>query len=188
MLECKNKIQELGIPLTEVIDSFDSVDDLINYVRPLRDLEGFVIEFENGHRLKIKCDYYVRIHKNIDKVKSDKNIVELIINNQVDDVLAMLPEKDQKRVFEFVDMFWKLVEKKISELRLLYQQAMEQTQGDRKSIAVEFVPKLKNSDDAKFIFMMLKGLDAGECVMNYIKNNISSTRKWDSCRQWLENL
>jgi RNA ligase len=49
--------------------------------------EGDIIRFVDGHMLKVKNDWYVRIHKTVERIVFDRNIVNLIINEEVDDVV-----------------------------------------------------------------------------------------------------
>ena len=75
-----NKISDLQIPIVDVIQSFDDVKDLIAFTRELKDAEGFVVSFSNGHKIKVKADHYVRIHKTKDLIRTDRNIADIIVN------------------------------------------------------------------------------------------------------------
>lgn len=61
-------------------------------------IEGVVIRFQDGHMIKVKCEWYVRLHKTKDQISSEKNIVELLINNQIDDIIPFLLEDDKKKL------------------------------------------------------------------------------------------
>lgn len=67
--------------------------------------EGVVVRFETGHQIKVKCEWYVRIHKNKELVSSEKNLVELIVNQQLDDVIPFLMEADREKVLKYQDDF-----------------------------------------------------------------------------------
>lgn len=88
-----------GIEVVKVYESSD--DDLIEYIRKLEDAEGVVVRFDDGHMVKIKCDWYVRIHKVKSLLESEKDVVALILNNELDDLLPVLPQEDVARVNEF---------------------------------------------------------------------------------------
>ncbi len=73
--------------------SFGSVDDIATFwkdARALEDVEGYVIAFENGHRLKIKADAYVLRHKALAGLAHEKNVLAWIATDAVDDVLPLL--------------------------------------------------------------------------------------------------
>jgi RNA ligase len=65
------------------------------------DIEGAVIAFDNGHRVKLKCDWYVAIHKTKDDILHEKNLLKIILENKVDDILPHLPAIDQKEILDY---------------------------------------------------------------------------------------
>ena len=147
--------------------------------------EGDIIRFNSGHMVKVKNDWYVRIHKTIDRITFDRNIVDIIINEQIDDVVPMLPQVQADRVREFEARFWRAFKQK--ENRLLGQRmnASQTYEDDRKRIALEMVPHLENKADAQFIFRMLDGHDLRELLLKHIEKSIHTNVKWDECAAWL---
>jgi len=73
----------------------------LEYVRDLEDLEGFVVRFDDGHMLKLKCHWYLQIHKAKEAILQDRNIVELILDDKLDDIKAHLPAEDRDRLTQF---------------------------------------------------------------------------------------
>lgn len=179
---------EVGNPFT-CVPRYGSVEgNIADYVARQREAEGRegdIIAFDNGHRLKVKNDWYVRIHKTVERIVFDRNIVNLIINEEVDDVVPMLPQVQADRVREFETRFWEAFRRKESELDILYRIAAHDYENDRKRIALEFVPTLKNKVDASFIFRMLDGHNLRELLLQHIEKNISSNTKWDACAEWM---
>ena len=180
-----DKIREFDIPVVNAIKPFNSLDELIAYTRNLEDAEGFVVAFDDGHRVKIKADQYVRIHKTVDRIVFDRNIVNLIVNEEVDDVVPMLPQVQADRVRGFELRFWDAFKSTEDALMLLYLEAKNDYGNDRKRIALEFVPTLQNKADAQFIFRMLDGHDLRELLLAHIEKNITTNVKWDECARWL---
>ena len=68
----------------ECVREFSSINgDALEYIETLRqrdDIEGVVVTFNDGHRVKIKTDFYVRLHKVKDAINSERKIVDLILN------------------------------------------------------------------------------------------------------------
>ena len=175
-------------PFTKV-PRYGSMDgNILEYVdsqRGKEGREGDIIRFADGHMLKVKNDWYVRIHKTIDRVRFDRNIVDLIINEDVDDVIPMLPQEQVDRIRDFETRFWnafRQTENRLYGLRIAAQQSYED---DRKRIALEMVPSLPNKTDAQFIFRMLDGSNIRDLLLDHVRKNISSNTKWDSCAVWL---
>jgi len=86
--------------------SYDNVDDLVKICETLpHDEEGFVVQFENGFRVKIKGIEYVRIHKLMSNV-TPINIWRCMING--DDIYtlkASLPEEFRLDIENITDIF-----------------------------------------------------------------------------------
>lgn len=61
-------------------------------------VEGVVIRLSDGHMAKMKAESYMRIHKAKDKITVEKNAVDAILNNEIDDLLPELGQEDRDRV------------------------------------------------------------------------------------------
>lgn len=172
-----------------VVPRYGSVEgNIIEYIdrqRGREGREGDIIRFADGHMLKIKCDWYVRIHKTLDRVKFDRNIVDLIINENIDDAIPMLPQEQIDRIRDFEQRFWEVFKQKENRLYGLRIAAQQSYSDDRKRIALEFIPTLQNKADAQFIFRMLDGHELRELLLAHIRKNISANVKWDGCAKWL---
>lgn len=96
-------LQEL--PLTEaatyfqsipVVRSFDlsSLDQCLQSLATFsgRDREGYVVVDGNFNRLKIKHPLYVRLHHLRASLNSQRNLIEVVRNGEMDEVMACLPE------------------------------------------------------------------------------------------------
>lgn len=79
-------------------DSYIEVVGELTFDQAARDVEGVVLRTSEGHMLKMKCDAYVRIHKAKDKISVEKNAVDAILNNEIDDLLPELAPEDQDRL------------------------------------------------------------------------------------------
>lgn len=182
----KDKIQEFEIPVVDSIDSFDTVEHLISYTRSLEDAEGFVIAFDNGHRLKIKADQYVRIHKTVDRIRFDRHIVELILHEEIDDVLPMLPQHEADRVHEFSAKFADRLHKTL-ETYERYWNTVVASGLDRKRYAQEWMPTIKNNDPfaPQYVFGKFQGRDGREMILQHIEKHLFTNVKWSECAFWL---
>lgn len=179
------KIREFDIPTVETILPFTNMQSLVSFTHGLENAEGFVIAFEDGHKVKIKAEEYVRIHKCLDRIVYDRNIVALIINEELDDVIPMLPTVQVTRIRDFESRFWKAFS--IKQDRLLAERdiARQLYDDDRKRIALEFIPTLEYKEDAQFIFRMLDGHDLRALLLTHVEKNITSNTKWDACAKWM---
>jgi RNA ligase len=163
-----------------------NIVDYVALARQAQSREGDIIRFANGHMVKVKNDWYVRIHKTLDRIVFDRNIVNLIINEEVDDVIPMLPKAQASRVRDFEISFWSEFAATEERLMLLFLE-VQMLFGDRKRIALELVPTLKHRGDAQFIFRMLDGNSCRDLLLEHIRKHVSTNSRWNTCAEWMKN-
>ena len=161
-----------------------NIADYVARQRGAEGREGDIIRFADGHMLKVKNDWYVRIHKTVDRIVFDRNIVDLIINEEVDDVLPMLPQVQADRVRDFESRFWLSFTDKERYLAMM-DDFVSSSFMSRKDVATEFIPTLANKTDAQFIFRMLDGQGPRELLLQHIEKSIGTNVKWDACAEWM---
>lgn len=86
--------------------SVRNIQELSDTVKGMTGIEGFVVRFEDGQMIKIKCDEYIRYHKAKDAINLEKNVITIIVNNQGDDFKSLLSEDDKRRFEMFEGDFW----------------------------------------------------------------------------------
>ena len=181
-----DQIQKFNIPVVEIIESFDSLEELISYTRSLKDAEGFVVAFDDGHRVKIKADEYVRIHKCLDRIRFDRNIVDLVLHEELDDVLPLLPEHEANRVRDFAARFGLCLHKAVEKYEQ-YWNTVAASVPDRKTYAQEWMPAIKANDPfaPNYVFGRYGGRDGREMILAHIEKHLSTNVKWEECARWL---
>ena len=60
--------------------------------------EGFVIRFVDGHMVKVKTAWYIQLHKVKSYLDQEKDVAKLILENNIDDLIAVLDEADINRI------------------------------------------------------------------------------------------
>lgn len=154
--------------------SYDSAN-IIDIVRAMEDAEGVVIRFEDGHMLKVKADWYVLRHKSKDAITREKNVLDYVINERVDDVLPFLQAEDQAQLMRFQSQFWLGVDAMVA----LYQEYCDSITVDRKTWAMEHLPERKQVDQhmGTVVFSWYDGRDIKETLVNIIRKNIGTQKK-----------
>lgn len=101
--------KEYGIPVVKVLftDVEHQLDNIVSYIRSMEDTEGIVIRFNDGHMVKIKSEWYLKLHKTKDAISSEYKVLSLILDQGIDDLLPLLCEEDKKHVVEYQDEFYK---------------------------------------------------------------------------------
>jgi hypothetical protein len=178
-------ISKFDIPVVEVHPRFESAKALLEYTKPLRGVEGFIVDFD-GHKVKVKADHYVRIHKTKDLIRTDRNIADIIVNEQLDDVLPLLDAADLAIVRTYEKRFDAALENVLGRLEGLVTLARVLHGGVKKDVAINFVPNLLNKEDASFIFSALDGKDLRSLVIKKVKDSVGNTTKYDALMNWME--
>ena len=83
----------------------DNINGLTRVAETIEGIEGYVIRFDDGHMLKVKTPWYVRLHQAKDSINFEKNVIKMIIEENVDDVKQSLQPQDLDRIEIFESEF-----------------------------------------------------------------------------------
>jgi RNA ligase len=133
--------QRYGIEVVKAYDTNSSKHPsyVVDMVRQAEDMEGIVVRFDDGHMVKIKADWYVRIHKVKSLLGQEKDVVSLILNNELDDMLPLLPQEDRIRVSEFDERLYDAIKSAARSIKILVESNRQEM--DRKTFALEHASK-----------------------------------------------
>ena len=172
-----------NIPVVTAYEPETHMKKFIETVRDMEDVEGFVVRFADGHMLKLKCDWYVQIHKAKEKILQDRNIVELILDEKLDDVKAHLPSEDRDHLTHFEIQFNIAVSDAVFYLANDLSWIRENNI-DRKTFALEYA-KRHDPYMRALIFKNFDELNHKKYwvdVRNTIRNNLTKTVKYEAIR------
>jgi T4 RnlA family RNA ligase len=172
-----------GIPVVRTFEPQTDMKAFVEYVRDLEDLEGFVVRFYDGHMLKLKCHWYLQIHRAKEAILQDRNIVELILDEALDDIKAHLPAEDRFELGRFEHLFNIEVYGQAQLISNMLEHIREENV-DRKTFALEIAPAFNQYTRAT-IFKCWDETDDHkivEAVKNVIRNNLTKTVKYEAIR------
>ena len=98
-----------NIPVVNVLNTtypVPSQEELVAIVRNMSDMEGVVVQFADGHMVKIKADTYVALHRAKSLLENERDVVGLVLDEKVDDLLSLLPASDRARLRNFDVNVW----------------------------------------------------------------------------------
>lgn len=164
------------IPLVKAYDYQD--ENILDIVRNLEDTEGVVIRFDDGHMLKVKADWYVLRHKSKDAITREKNVLDYVVNERVDDVLPFLQAEDQSRLLKFQDEFWA----GFNNMATFYEGYCEQLSrlgADRKEWALKVMPERKQVDPhlPTVVFGWYDNKPVRDTLLNIVRKNTGTQAK-----------
>lgn len=180
------RIKTLDIPVVATHDPVVDPKAFMDYVRDLKDAEGFVIAWPSGYRVKTKAADYLRLHKVKDSLSQEKNVIEMLISESIDDAKSFMSADDRKRVEEFEDKFWQGVED-IAALFETYYGRLRDAEIDRKTYALEHMKEdnAKNPFASSIIFNLYNGKAALDTIKDLIAKNIGTQTRVDEARDYL---
>jgi RNA ligase len=167
------------------------VNELVSIIKQQKNIEGFVIRFEDGRMFKIKCNWYIDLHKCKSMVKfnslNEGNVWELVIDGRIDDVLPTMNNDDERGKLQvFNDALLDAIEVK----RTMISDRVDEARSKFKT-KKEFVQSLdmkkENLLDTKLMFTAWdKGKDEiDEQLIGCLKILLSSKTKTEDARKFL---
>ena len=179
--ELLDQISKYNIKVVDVHDPITNPTEFMNYVKDLKGVEGFVIAWESGYRVKIKAEEYLRFHKTKEAIVLEKNVVDMLVNETMDDAKAFMQDADRQRVTEFEAEFWAGISRTVHQLEEYFKSI---SMLDRKTWALEHMASAskQNPFTPSIVFSMYDGKDARTLVLNCIRKHTSSQTKIDAAR------
>jgi RNA ligase len=174
-----------NIPVVKAVDglAIQNIELFVKQVREWDDGEGVVLRFDTGHMVKVKADDYVLRHKSKDAINQEKNVLQTILEDAVDDLVPLLTPEDAERVKSFQNAFWVSVDDLASEMADLYN-AGNLMYPEKKDFAVEFVQKKILPIHSPIMYGMKAGKGAKNVIVDMISKSLSTQTKIDQNR-WL---
>jgi len=179
----------LGCPFNTVANhgsiTNKSLTSFASEIKEGVDNEGIIIRFDDGQMIKVKNEWYVRIHKVKDLVRTERNVIALIVNNELDDVIPLVTEKDVEKIKTTQNKYFKAFDAKLNQIEEMCETVIEKYGNDRKSIALEYLPNTKDKMSGRFVFSYLDGQQLNEVLLRTVESNLSSNTKWEKFAEWL---
>lgn len=163
--------------------NLENMERLLAETRDVEGMEGWIIRFEDGDMYKIKGEWYCRIHKTKDNLTLEKNLVELIVNEKLDDAKAFMLDDDRHRVEQFETEFWDGFYKQVHSYERYYNTVVASGL-DRKRYALEWKPTIERNDPVapQIVFGCFAGKKVGDMLLDYLRKNCNTQTKIDAVR------
>lgn len=158
-------------------------EEAVEAIRALEGKEGEVWRDANGHMRKLKGEHYCILHKTLDHLNHEKDVIRLIVDEKLDDAKPFLPEDLMKKADDFAKAIFTGVKKYASDLFWEVQADFDNTNGSKK----KFAEKVKDLKDQRFRFWAWDHLEDGEDalfeqMLVQVGNNLGSQTKVNEFR------
>ena len=174
-----------NIPIVKAVNGLavQNIELFVKQVREWESDEGVVIRFNSGKMVKIKADQYVLRHKSKDSISQEKNVLECVLGDAVDDLVPLLAPNDVSRLQRFQGAFWRGLDEVAYEMAELFIKG-NKMYPEKKDFAVEFVQKKVEPIYAPIMYAMKSGKGSKEVLIEMIRKSLSSQQKIDAAR-WM---
>jgi RNA ligase len=108
--------------------------------RLLEQEEGYVVRDADGHMIKIKSDWYLALHRTLDRVRFEKDVLAIVLNNSLDDIRAVLIPSVLADIEVYNTAVWRGIAQTVDQLVPIIEQARAAS-ADRKTYALEHCQK-----------------------------------------------
>ena len=176
-----------NIPVVRALPgSISSMETFVSETKSLSGAEGYVIRFSSGMQLKMKADDYVLRHRAKDQLSQEKNLVELIVTDQIDDFYSTLTVEDSEKVKRYADSMLHHISKIAKQAEDIVAEHRPLLNNEKKRFALEIIPNYR--DISSVLFSVWDGKDALAAIKKMILNNCGTQTKIDSVRKLLGDL
>jgi T4 RnlA family RNA ligase len=182
------EIIDLNIPLEYLVEKeTKTFEEILEIQKTVKGIEGWVVYNPNEKNLKtafrkIKTEEYFYLHQIVSPdVLAENKLIELILNEEIDDILANLNEVKKEKVQEINDKVSHYFNYILKECLEIYKKKENAGEENRK----EFVMKNK---DFKFFGIIMRSKNEDEVEKNLKKYLIKSTNKLLKAREFLEKI
>lgn len=159
-------------------------------VHAMEHLEGAILRFEDGHMVKIKADWYVGIHKALDSLRFEKDVLAYILDGTIDDIKANVAEDIRRKIDQYAEGVMLVTAR---ETEKIFSSVMDiRKKGiDRKTFAVKYV-HLYPTHHKNIIFKvwdmpedaLMKEIAGG--LFHWLRNHTGSQNAIDSLHKAVE--
>jgi T4 RnlA family RNA ligase len=181
-----NDLESIKLPCKCVKDGLHkskkldyTLEDLISLKSTLEDEEGWVVEFVDGQKVKIKTDWYFSVHKlYTDFSNREDYLIDFIINEKIDDLISNIDLESENR--KFVDGVVERTKAKYNRLHNQIKDLISNYNGDKKVFAEQY----KNNYLFGISMKVIGGGDLDSILKGWI---LKKTYRLNEAKAWLRD-
>jgi T4 RnlA family RNA ligase len=155
--------------------------------------EGYVIRFEDGHMIKMKSETYLRLHRALDSMRFEKDVIRLIVDEKLDDLKGVLAPDLAANADAFASQIFTNLFRIADDVYWQTVTAYDNLNGSKKRFALEVA---KGNSYSSFMFKMFDLIDENDTQMevddytdacytmlvDFVRNTTSSQTKVNGIR------
>lgn len=174
--------------------SIENLEFFMAQVADLKGEEGYVIRFEDGHMLKVKGAEYLQLHRALDNLRFEKDVLAFLLLNKLDDIKSLLPPDLVDRADRFGKNVFRALHETADKYWWVAQAAYDNFNGGKKRFATETVPTYARKE-SQHLFQAWDMIDAerpfsdyNEYMVQFVLKHTNTGPNVDSVRFLFEDL
>lgn len=125
-------INKYHIPMVK--RQYMSLQDILSNIDNMENQEGYIVQFINGDMVKIKCPWYLNLHRSITFLRR-RDVAKLVIDNQIDDLKTIF--KSQHMSIKEIEEIESIIVEKINNYQTEIKNTVERFKHlDKKEFAI----------------------------------------------------
>lgn len=172
--------QDIDDFVTDKVEKFHfNLDELIEMRKTKIGIEGWVVEFEDGFKIKIKTDWYLSLHRMFTEHSHREDyLIHMYLDDKIDDLISLHKKDSESR--KFIEEVIERTKHKILVIESELDLMLSEYGGDRKVFSQKFLGHHLFGLSMKVI----SGYDKDLILIEYIKK---LTSRLESARKWLSD-
>lgn len=179
-----DKIAQFGIPVVDSHDPVSNPNAFVTQIRALEGSEGVIVAWPDGHRVKLKGDWYITRHRAKDKILRENGVIEMLLTEKLDDVKPVLSPQDRRSLEKFEAEFWQGVAFAAETWQVLNDSVRARYGADRKAFALAPTTAVMDGNLKSAIFKSWDApdFDWRQAVLDVVAKNIGTQTKVEAVR------
>jgi T4 RnlA family RNA ligase len=196
-IDIKDHLDKIGSIKIAPFEDDDTLDGLIEKSKTEAEREGWIVQFDNDHMVKIKTDWYCQRHGLLtNDIYREHIIIGYILDDKIDDILGQIPEDEKEahlRIQKIISIVKRTLNKKVVEIESAYNDFVK-SGSDKKDYALnhrignENFPFVMNMDKAQKLKLMSKEeiLDIYDDMESY-ERALKRCQPYEMAVEWLRD-
>ena len=196
-IDIKDHLDKIGSIKIAPFEDDHTLDDLIEKSKTEAEREGWIVQFDNDHMVKIKTDWYCQRHGLLtNDIYREHIIIGYILDDKIDDILGQIPEDEKEahlRIQKIISIVKRALNKKVVEIQSAYNDFVK-SGSDKKDYALnhrvgnENFPFVMNMDKAEKLKVMSKEeiLDIYDDIESY-ERALKRCQPYEMAVEWLRD-
>jgi T4 RnlA family RNA ligase len=185
-IDIKEHLDKIGTIKIAPFEDDKALDDLIELSRTEIDKEGWIVQFDNDHMLKIKTQWYIDRHGLLtEDLYREHIIIGYILDDKIDDILGQIPEEEVEahdRINKIISIVKRSISDKVLEIKNEYDKFVKSGMSKK-----EYALKSRvGNPNFSFIMNMIKADDLRKMSKEEILEIYDNIKDYESALERCE--